>query len=269
LDLRRSFLALQQQKRQRARRAAAAVPALDLYNGLGGYWGLEELSGTRQDSFINGVALHPYSGTYPVDGVIGGGLLGNAAYFPMCDVPWSEAGSLLTEAGGEQLGGPQLGSPHLAITANGWTISAWVNVMMGSLVEWHCLFGKFFTVWLAWNDQTERMSVCFWEYGNPWAPELFDGPDDAAFTMTIWQHVVLVLDGMDFTVFLNGQPYFSGTRTVALNTDGELWVGGDGLGNGLCGYVDEVGVWQRALTADEVLALYNVGEPLPLNAFGA
>jgi len=90
-------------------------------------------------------------------------------------------------------------------------------------------------------------------------PTILEGTTDLA--PDTWYHMLLVRDNEDINVYLNGQPDITGTAS---------WLGGTGdylsianrsdfvtaTGNGLRGLVDEVAVWDRALTSQEALNLY-------------
>ncbi len=86
-----------------------------------------------------------------------------------------------------------------------------------------------------------------------------------------WYHVVMVRDGANVKVYLNGR--------MEIDTEAGAWPGGDGeqltAGNradyasmqyayGLEGLVDEVGVWDRPLVVGEVNELYTLAGPIPL-----
>ena len=115
---------------------------------------------------------------------------------------------------------------------------------------------------------------------------LFSGVDIANFTATgdcaaldltqegvaipvgSWQHVVFVADGSMMRLYRNG------TQVSAASYDGTLYqptvksfgIGmkpnGDGSGPGAYfwqGKMDDLGIWTRALSLEEVLAIYNAG----------
>ena len=74
-----------------------------------------------------------------------------------------------------------------------------------------------------------------------------------------WQHVVGTYDGAEIRVYINGQ--LSGTLAYAgsmFNSNGNILIGDSNASNGLPfdGRVDEVSLYNRALTATEVANLY-------------
>lgn len=83
-------------------------------------------------------------------------------------------------------------------------------------------------------------------------------------TNTIWYHVVLVKNTSDLlTFYVNG----SSIGTVTVTWTQSLWASwwiwlwrhSGANANYLNGSVDEVGIWNRAITASEVTTLYNSG----------
>lgn len=81
----------------------------------------------------------------------------------------------------------------------------------------------------------------------------------------VWYHVVLIYDGSNVWLYVNGK-LDTGPNAVAgtlLLTNTTFYIGsGGGLNFAQNAYVDEVGVWLRALTPDEVVELYNDGQGL-------
>ena len=81
-----------------------------------------------------------------------------------------------------------------------------------------------------------------------------------------WTHIVAVADDVDdnLLLYLNGfevsrTPYNGSIRT----TDADTWIGGQAAHGGFIdGAIDELGFWNRALSDNEVSALYNDGNGL-------
>lgn len=113
-------------------------------------------------------------------------------------------------------------------------------------------------------------------YKPEWAGRLllFNGNerDEALVGRTVlaiktWQHVVLTRDGGKVAVYLNGnkQPEFAGELAATIPADcRDLFLGGrsDGL-FGLEGKLDEVALFDRALSADEVAAHFAAARYVP------
>lgn len=109
------------------------------------------------------------------------------------------------------------------------------------------------------------------------AAEVSDGSghtaavDAGTLTINTWHHVVLVVNGTNVTTYINGTQsdqeafaynigYGSGSSvTIGATYDNSLSFGGR---------IDELGIWNRALTTDEIAALYNTGSGLSYSSFG-
>lgn len=79
-------------------------------------------------------------------------------------------------------------------------------------------------------------------------------------TLNVWSQIVIVKSGTDVTHYLNGQPNGSGSIGAVAVADGGTAVGigqRNGGGTPFAGDLDEAAIIARALTASEVLALYN------------
>lgn len=83
-------------------------------------------------------------------------------------------------------------------------------------------------------------------------------------SMRTWHHVVLVRNGQQVTVYLDGKPVIQGTTpTAASDRASRLSVGGRyDLQDTFEGKLDEVAVFARALTADEVAGHFAVANHL-------
>ena len=87
-----------------------------------------------------------------------------------------------------------------------------------------------------------------------------------------WYHAVFVADGTNLTVYVNGvqraQSAFA--YDISYGADATLIIGGRDSANGwtMNGRLDEIGMWNRALTTDEITALYNSGSGLSYSSFG-
>jgi len=75
--------------------------------------------------------------------------------------------------------------------------------------------------------------------------------------------------GSSLTIYLNGTAAAADTLTsqpIYMSLP-EMHLGCGGYGYPLNGALDEFGIWQRALAAEEVGQLYNGGSGLPLENF--
>jgi hypothetical protein len=90
----------------------------------------------------------------------------------------------------------------------------------------------------------------------------FPGPASAEIPLNTWLHIVLIVDSASLTATLyrdttaiNSLTYDGTIRSVAAGT---LKIGLQGT-EYIDGLIDEVGIWNRALTAAEIAILYNGG----------
>ncbi len=91
-----------------------------------------------------------------------------------------------------------------------------------------------------------------------------------------WSHVALTYDGATMTVYFNGVAVASQAVTGNIDDSGQSFdiAGGDGLN--FVGLIDEVEVFNRALSGAEILSIYNAGctgkchscTPPPANMIG-
>lgn len=78
-----------------------------------------------------------------------------------------------------------------------------------------------------------------------------------------WYHFVATRSGSDVTLYLNGSSDGTGTSSLDPSNTDDLTMFNDIDGSfSFDGQLDEVGIWTRALTAQEVSDLYNNGNGL-------
>lgn len=88
------------------------------------------------------------------------------------------------------------------------------------------------------------------------------GFDSAATISTgTWYHFVGVFNGASSIIYLNGSSDATGS-TLTINSGTDLNIGANSGASFYDGMIDEVGVWNRVLTSDEVSTLYNSGAGL-------
>lgn len=81
-----------------------------------------------------------------------------------------------------------------------------------------------------------------------------------------WHSVMWTHDGTTARVYLDGTEVKNGTAAHAATTAvANLMSRGDN-DQELDGYIDEVGIWSKTLTADDVVDFHNSGTPLPYEA---
>ncbi len=86
------------------------------------------------------------------------------------------------------------------------------------------------------------------------------------YTVGEWLHIAVSMGGGLYKVFLNGELAASGEGIPNFNTDGVIF-GNDNENRYNEGLVDSVSVWNRALSDEDVAALYNSGDGLDYESF--
>lgn len=132
-----------------------------------------------------------------------------------------------------------------------FTIELWIKPIDQN--TWQGLVAKGdYRYLFALNDSGNNFRLAYygsgWQYGSVWHP------------YNVWTHVAVTFDGNNsITFFVNGQPEV--TRTIAGNqaSSGALLIGQWGNNYWYEGLMDEVAVYDRALTDDEIQARYERG----------
>lgn len=78
-----------------------------------------------------------------------------------------------------------------------------------------------------------------------------------------WYFFTLTYDGTKLSIYVNGK--FVDQKAVNLNTVGNMFrigerISGDNVKEGFKGKIDDIGIWNRVLTQEEISALYTLGE---------
>lgn len=217
-----------------------------LKDGLIRYWKLNETSGTSLVD-VMGNYNGSLSGSYSLNqsGIKGGAVLFNGGYANLGQLP---AGF------------------------NSNSISLWINVssFVGGHVDMIAQFG--------WTNYYLR--IFFHDYLSPANTLFIDNSGssgyNAGFAPTIgsWYHIVVTNSGNQSKTYINGSlvstlsasSYTPGSYNSS--SIGQGWQGGAADGSPANGKVDEIGVWNRELSAAEVTTLYGGGSgyEIPLSA---
>jgi len=217
------------------------------YADLLAYWNMNETSGTRYDSSGNNNNLTDVSGTT----TYGPGIIGNAARFD---------GS----------------GTHRLINNNiqakgAWSISTWFYVNSDTQG------GEYPSIWNTGLTGGTYIADVLGDHdsNNGWIYDVsvpqnygqFQNPGEG-----IWNHSVVTNDPINgISWYLNGSPVvtnqyggynrdWSGITVGTQNSNGSF-----PNAEGDC-YIDEMSIWRRALTSDEITALYNSRNALALSA---
>ena len=87
------------------------------------------------------------------------------------------------------------------------------------------------------------------------------GYEDLATSEGVWVHYVVVKTGNTLTHYSNGEEGESSTFTSELQNPQPFYFGGDQMAENWNGMLDDIAIWDRALSASEVSALHSGGIP--------
>lgn len=203
--------------------AAVSTP-----NGLVGYWPFDEGQG---DTAANVVGLN---GNLFVDGRIGGAVLPNAA--------WAE-GKFGRAARFEHDGpGMTVGSLDALDCEDAVSVAAWVRLdgPHGEGFIWNYERAYRLALVKGGNRTQFMMSL-----DGRWAGNML--VSKAALERGRWHHVAGVYDGKERRIYVDGQLDAREPVTGTISRGGKVTIG-----QGFTGLIDELKVWNRALSEDEV-----------------
>lgn len=163
---------------------------------------------------------------------------------------------------------------NLGVTTAPYSISAWVK-FNGSNSWFRCLFqlwdkdtdGQYFRV--IFNNRVPQCNA----RDNTVSPQTMSLVGSTALSTGTWHHVVAILPSQnDIELYINGTEItntVSNTWRQPKNLDrfslGRAWDSSPSIY--LDGWIDEVAVWDRAISSDDVTALYNSWSALSYDSF--
>lgn len=238
---------------------AAALPLLtglapqahaDIRSGLKAYWNFDKSDFTdASGNFFDGTE----SGTLPIEFVDGKSGFGKAVVLNGEDQE-------ITITGGEP--------DDLAFAGGSMTISAWLRVDSFD-TEWQALIAK-------GENNNWRVARHSNDGGIAIAGGLGDTPNSAIVNDGVWHHMVAIVDREGTTlgspgtaIYIDGAKSATTTGTPALTANGkrvQIGENPDATGREWQGELDDIAIWDRPLTEDEISSLYNGGEGKTLNS---
>jgi hypothetical protein len=243
------------------------VSAYNINDQLVGYWKLDEKSGTTASNSVAG----GQSGKVDPSGVWSTGQIGGALTFDgastYVDVPdYPKATTALSVAGWVNVAAGASSSMALVRNAEG---------NLGVSVAQDGAPASQFELVLNYDDTAATLSLHGGITAGP-NHTTIDGP--AGFPTGSWHQVAMTADGAQLTLYIDGAavastPYLGtfivpevkelsmGARLNMDTTDpANPVLGLDATPNVLAGQLDDVAIWNRALTADEISKLYTAGK---------
>jgi hypothetical protein len=106
----------------------------------------------------------------------------------------------------------------------------------------------------------------FMGYGTPSdVGYLYGTPSITALNTNVWQHIVATAQGKKYSFYLNGLLVDSWTNGAPLNFDiNNYMIGSEPTGlYSFQGAIDQVRIYKRVLSSNEVVSLYNLDRSLP------
>ncbi|MFT4309545.1 MAG: LamG-like jellyroll fold domain-containing protein [Candidatus Woesearchaeota archaeon] len=137
-----------------------------------------------------------------------------------------------------------------------WTLSTWINVPQNPMLVHGTIF----------SQHNSGMFYAYTTFGSADGHLRFNGVDGTTEILvgsdirgTGWRHLVLLRDGSSFRLYLDGNLDSTGSSTGSVNTAQNFRLG-HGEAGGLRwfdGIIDEVIIMNRALSLEEIQALYS------------
>ena len=228
----------------------APMPSL-LLSDLMAYWSLDETSGDFQDASGNGNTAYD-DGPTPITRGAAGKISSGAS----CE----DFGQCLRAPISDVAGNFSISFWLKSSTTNYYTAMSQSDIgyigWLLTVAPAEPTFGISFQIYTGWPDGAgNEGAYCVT------APEVIDGE---------WHHIVCVKDGFDSFIYKDGELADANSSAFAMWTAESLLMLFDNstaLGQTLVGTLDEVGIWQRALSAAEASQLYNNGNGLAFEAF--
>lgn len=217
-----------------------------LLDGLEAYWKLDEIAGNALDP------VNSYDGTLinsPTQNSTG--KVGTAYVFDRTSLESTDHGTIVGN-----------------VLLNDLTISVWVYVSVLPSTP-----GKKYGVFGNWGGEKPYFHLQLYQTDRVWFTHNFTGANiettsNSAINVSTWYHIVIRMDRDGTTsmyvnnVLQTSTHDISGDSGTSITNSNTFSIGK--IGNALAdryfdGTIDEVGLWYRLLTPDEITLLYNSG----------
>jgi hypothetical protein len=140
------------------------------------------------------------------------------------------------------------------------TWSGWIKPN-GSSTGWQIIFGMEDGGWDRMIAvEANSLGLSMGHTDNRWQT-------GASITAGVWQHVVSIYDNGAMRFYLNGVEYTTSNLEGSHSSTGTFTIGANqGGGNYYSGLIDDVAIWDEALTAAEITTIYNSGTQLDVSS---
>jgi len=147
----------------------------------------------------------------------------------------------------------------LRLTTSG-SVGGWVK--LGSTSDYQTLLSKIdASSGYSGYMLALRSDSVYWTIANDSAYQYEFVPETIA--TGVWYHAFLTWDGSDIKIYFNGSLTYSAQQTVNVDTGANsFWLGRDETDYAaarLTGYLDDIRVYNRAITSEEIAAIYASG----------
>jgi hypothetical protein len=142
------------------------------------------------------------------------------------------------------------------------TVSLWVKTAGGFSVNTGGQTGAVFDYGTLENNKRFSVLLVDNDFTNYFSAAYNDFHPDSSIGNNVWTNIVWVYSATNLKLYLNGVPSSTGTISN-LNTTGQNFVIGNTIPNSIGQYekykgaIDDIGIWNRALTPSEISQLYN------------
>ncbi|MEI6653684.1 MAG: LamG-like jellyroll fold domain-containing protein [Verrucomicrobiota bacterium] len=233
---------------------------------LVGYWSFNEGTGTTAaDASGNGYSATIVAGTQNVIDGWSGGATTSPANIPPTATPGVGDNALDSLGYNSHADVTSPGFISTMSVATAYSVSMWMNLNTG---------GSYPNMFAFMNGNARQWFTQLGSGGDTnmysWfaSPHYTIGGSAGNPTQDAWHNFVFTQDGSIFKVYRDGANIYSTASTVKIGTFTSFQIGGASYNSGtfssIEGSIDEVAVYNNALTASEVTTAYNSGVPINL-----
>lgn len=150
-----------------------------------------------------------------------------------------------------------------AMPSSGWTLAFWLlpddkGTSSNFVFEWDLSGTNLLQVYVNGTGNSRRLSVTMRDSFNTLKASVLS---EESMSISVWNHVAIVVDSTDLSVYVNAvlDPFDVDSYSGGLfGGNCDVYLGGFGSAN-YDGKIDELGLWDTALTGSDISDLYNGG----------
>ncbi|MFO0701100.1 MAG: LamG-like jellyroll fold domain-containing protein [Nitrospira sp.] len=157
------------------------------------------------------------------------------------------------------------GSLELGKDGADFTVSFWFRLAQDHTGSWRCIMHKgkstyqrTFALWMVPSDNRIHFRISTDQEFNS------GGNSSTELTLNAWHHIAYVKTGTELRLHINGKLDASASLTgTVIGNDGPIYLGGDPWHPGILGSVDDIRIYNYALTEVMIQNLAATGETTP------